>query len=170
MLIIYKQTINKKGNARVELYDTIKVEDKNSTFFYFIEVVKVASYKKPNGRPPLYYDEETLQKQIDLYFLMQDDSKKPYTHAGLAHFLGFESRQSLYDYGKKKKFSYSITRARLKIEEYIESRLYDHNGNKGAEFNLRCNYGWKEEKDEDKSDGLLLEILGAFKNAKANVE
>jgi len=122
------------------------------------------------GCHPFYDSADKMQEQIDLYFDKQDELRKPYTHSGLAYFLGFESRQSLYDYGKKKKFSYIITRAKLRLEEYAETRLFDHNGNKGAEFTLRCNYGWKEEKDDDKNDGLLLEILGAFKNAKSNVE
>ena len=117
----------------------------------------------PGGRPPLYEDADTLQKAIDEYFkehegltivknedgsIMVNDKGdiveiiKPPTMSGLAYHLGFESRQSLYDYKKNVKFSYIIKRARLRIEMFAESMLY-HGKPTGPIFHLK-NMEWSD--------------------------
>ena len=65
------------------------------------------------------------------------------TISGLAHFLGFESRQSFYDYEKKDGFSYTVKRARLFIEVHYEEMLNTGNVT-GAIFALK-NLGWLDE-------------------------
>ena len=64
------------------------------------------------------------------------------TMTGLAMYLGFESRQSLYDYGKKDGFSYPIKKALLQIENNYEKGLW---GDKvaGVVFALK-NMGWAD--------------------------
>ena len=58
------------------------------------------------------------------------------TMTGLALFLGFCSRQSMYDYEEKSQFSYTIKRARTFIECEYEKML--HNGQcTGAIFALK---------------------------------
>ncbi len=85
--------------------------------------------KKPHagGRPRKYTELEILTKNIEKYFksLKSKDglSDQPPTMAGLAIALGFESRQSLADYGKNEKFSYIIKKAKTAIELFWESRL-----------------------------------------------
>lgn len=37
----------------------------------------------------------------------------------------------------------SVNRARMRIEEYAEEQLYSREGQRGAEFNLKYNFGWK---------------------------
>jgi len=67
---------------------------------------------------------------------------EPVTITGLALFLGFESRQSIYDYEQKGDFSYIIKNARLRVEHAYEKNLY---GDKptGSIFALK-NMGWKD--------------------------
>lgn len=88
--------------------------------------------------------------------------RKPPTVSGLAYYLGFQSTQSLFDYQKEEKFSAIITRAKLRIESYLEERLMDRDGQRGAEFNLRCNYGWNDKKemnnDDDKETGVIMMV------------
>lgn len=69
------------------------------------------------------------------------------TMTGLAVFLGFESRQSLYDYAKKPRFSYSIKKALLEVEYNYEKSL---NGDKviGIIFALK-NMGWTDKTETD---------------------
>ncbi|CAD0220346.1 terminase small subunit [Chryseobacterium sp. JV274] len=72
------------------------------------------------------------------------------TMTGLAMYLGFESRQSLYDYGKKDGFSYPIKRALLEVENNYEKGLF---GDKvvGVIWGLK-NMGWTD-KTETKLTG-----------------
>jgi len=71
------------------------------------------------------------------------------------------------EYQKKPEFKDTITRAKAKIEAYAESRLYDKDGVKGAEFTLRCNFGWRDKQDINlkivEEDDKLLEALGSRK-------
>ena len=122
----------------------------------------------PGGRPLFFNPEdggvEEMQKRIDAYFdecdgeLLTDPSgkpiltkwgqqiyigKKPYTITGLALAIGFKSRQALLNYQGKEEFHDTILRAKARVEEYAESRLYDKDGSSGAQFNLKNNFkGW----------------------------
>ena len=94
------------------------------------------------GRPPHYKTPEELQVKIDEYFEYIQGEKgdpidavvdgkviqvvnwirepEPATITGLCLFLGFESRQSFHDYGERDGFSYTIKKARLRIENEYE--------------------------------------------------
>lgn len=117
------------------------------------------------GRPPKYKTKEEIQQKIDTYFkecegvpLMIDGEpvldkfgdaviigKRPLTITGLALALGFNSRQSLLNYQDKPEFMDTITRAKAKVEQYAEERLFDKDGANGAKFSLANNFeGWKE--------------------------
>lgn len=118
------------------------------------------------GRPPKFKSKEEMQELIDAYFkdcegkLVLDDEgraitdkhgnpvivgSKPLTVTGLALALGFSSRQSLLNYEGKKEFMDTITRAKARVEEYVESRLFDKDGANGAKFSLSNNFkGWNE--------------------------
>ena len=110
------------------------------------------------GRPPAYKTNEELQNKINEYFNSGVKKrvvlvgKKPNQEAielevptitGLAYYLGFESRQSFYDYEKKPEFSYTTKRARLFIEQEYEEQLQVGNVT-GAIFALK-NFGWIDE-------------------------
>ena len=68
------------------------------------------------GRPPKYTDPGTFDMMVDLYVAACDDKKEPLTIPGLALFLGFSCRQSLYEYQEKEEFTDSIKRARSLVE------------------------------------------------------
>lgn len=96
----------------------------------------------PAGRPPKYETVEELEKAIEEYF--NENPENP-TQSGLAIHLGFESRQSLFDYKGKEEFSYTIKKAFLRIDNQHEKRLYE-NANSGSIFYLK-NRGWSDSMD-----------------------
>src|SRR5690349_15911445 len=80
------------------------------------------------GRPAIYETPESLEKAVQEYFeggYLKIGSK--WTITGLAYHLGFESRQSFYDYEEKKEFSYIIKRSRLLVEMGYETNLHSNN-------------------------------------------
>lgn len=102
-------------------------------------------------RPLIFSSVDELQSKIDEYFKDPPDKKEivagngtvkipVYTICGLAYFLGFESRQSFYDYEKRIEFSYIIKKARLRIEQMYEQNLTFSNAT-GSIFALK-NMGW----------------------------
>lgn len=101
------------------------------------------------GRPLKYKTKEELEGKIEEYFAK---NKEHPTLTGLAYHLGFESRQSIYDYEERGEFSYTIKRARLFIESHYELRLY-HSSPTGAIFALK-NFGWKDSIEHDVTDEL----------------
>ena len=136
------------------------------------------------GRPPMYKTKEEIQEKIDAYF---EDCKgeivtdadgspmidkygnvvrigvRPLTITGLALALGFNSRQALLNYQGKAEFNDTITRAKAKVEQYAEERLYDKDGANGAKFSLSNNFeGWKEkqsiEADVNSEMNITIEL------------
>ena len=105
------------------------------------------------GRPLKFKTVKELQKKIDEYFAERDSKRLPYTVSGLALALD-TNRQTLLEYqgevaGREKKdpgYADTIKRAKLKCEEYAESMLYLGKNAAGPIFNLKNNYGWKDEK------------------------
>ena len=120
------------------------------------------------GRPPRYKTAEELEEKIEEYFescgpvyakdsstenvIINEKTGAPvmveYKHptmTGLALWLGFSGRKALHDYKCKKQLSNTIMRARARIEEHAEQMLYDSKTAKGAEFNLKVNFGWSAE-------------------------
>lgn len=125
----------------------------------------------PGGRPPLFETAEALEQKIEEYF----ESCKPVeylldptslispkawtpgdtiTISGLALYLGFESRQSFYDYEKHEEYSYIIKKARFRVECSYEKRL-DSKNPTGAIFALK-NMGWKDKHEVEQSGGIKL--------------
>lgn len=116
------------------------------------------------GRPAAYKTAKQLAEKINNYFnYIQGDFKevedaetqevrKVYTRypespaiTSLAFWLGFESRQSFYDYEKKKGFTYTVKKARLAIESFYEQNLMGKNVT-GAIFALK-NFGWADKQE-----------------------
>ena len=89
---------------------------------------------------------------------------KPPTVTGLALALGFTSRQALLNYQAKAEFVDTITRAKTRIEQYAEERLFDKDGANGAKFSLANNFeGWKEkqqiEADVNSDVNINIELI-----------
>lgn len=116
------------------------------------------------GKPAFYKNKTDLQNKIDEYFQNCPDKRilsnfdknsgefvtmelATPTITGLAYYLGFENRQSFYDYENKPEFSYTIKRARLRIENEYEKQLYCDKCT-GAIFALK-NLGWKDKVENE---------------------
>jgi hypothetical protein len=104
--------------------------------------------KRPAHRPPFYDDPEVMQSKIEEYF----QTAKTVTITGLCLHLGFESRQSFYDYEVKSEFAYTVKRARLMVENAYEKRLSDTTPT-GAIFALK-NMGWKDKHETELSGNV----------------
>lgn len=94
------------------------------------------------GRPKVYETPELMAQAIDLYLATCEAEKKAPTVTRMALALGFESRQSFYDYEEKPEFSYIIKTARLYVEAGYEDGLRENNCT-GSIFALK-NMGWKD--------------------------
>lgn len=137
------------------------------------------------GRPPVFSTPEEMISKVEEYFLYiqgetkevelpkekpEDETKyekvvirypEPPTITGVALFLGFESRQSFYDYEKRPEFSYIVKKARLIVENGYEKRLGNQSPT-GAIFALK-NMGWKDKvetgiTDKDGNDVTIFQI------------
>lgn len=131
----------------------------------------------PGGRPPKYETPEQMQDVIAKYWeecrphpevrWVEDEYRRkdgtktwrlvkrrvlsnpvPPTMAGLARRLGM-SRQALMDYKAKDGFLDTIKEARAVIEEYNEQRLLNGQNVAGAIFNLKVNFDYHENKEEN---------------------
>lgn len=114
------------------------------------------------GRPRLYKCVEDMQKDIDNYFEGKFENvtdelgntrrvqTRPFTMSGLANALDM-SRQSLLNYKNRDEYFDTITRARRKVEEYAEERLYDRDGVNGAKFNLVNNFDWRNKSNSEEA-------------------
>lgn len=116
------------------------------------------------GRPPKYKTVEELQAKIDEYFagctveFAKDQSgglvfnqkgdpvvirRNNPTVTGLALHLGFTSRQALLNYQAKKDFVDAVSRAKLRIENFIEQATIDPTIRPQGPIFLLYNFGWK---------------------------
>lgn len=94
--------------------------------------------------------------------------KKPLTVTGLALALGMRSRQTLLNYQHKDDdFSKIIENAKLRIENFAEEQLYDSGSFKGAQFNLRNNYGWREELSVNSDINMNADIKHSIDGLKS---
>lgn len=108
-----------------------------------------------SGRPPIFESNKELEDKCISYFNHCEEEKIKATITGLALYLGFESRQSIYDYKDNKEFSYTIKRACLAVEN-----SYELNGTPIDIFALK-NMGW-EDKHETKLSGEVKTTPPSF--------
>lgn len=134
------------------------------------------------GRKPTFTSAEEMQEKIDAYFascereLLRDADGnpvlnkngepvyvggRPMTIQGLALALGFTSRQSLLNYKAKREFVDTVTRARLRVEQYAAERLFDRDAQRGAQFTLAYGFGYARDTEDGKNretQGVKIEI------------
>ena len=132
------------------------------------------------GRKPTFASAEEMQEKIDAYFescepkLLCDRNGdpmlnkngepvyyggRPLTIQGLAFALGFNSRQSLLNYKAKKEFVDTVTRARLRVEQYAAEQLFDRDAQRGAQFTLAYGFDYcRESESKDKEGGVRLTL------------
>ena len=84
--------------------------------------------------------------------------------------MGFTTRQGLLNYQGKKEFLDTITRAKAKVEQYTEERLFDRDGTNGAQFSLRNNFkGWNGI-EEKKLEIELFKLESQLKDSISDAE
>lgn len=105
--------------------------------------------KHPGGRPPRFETPDQLKAACDEYVASNPGKM---TITGLAMWLGFCDRQSLYDYEKKPKFTCTIKEARLAVENDYELSLRSASVT-GAIFALK-NMGWSDKQQIEHSGEL----------------
>lgn len=107
------------------------------------------------SRRPRYGDE---QVQV---FRKVLTAQVPYTTTGLAMALD-TSRKVLLDYGEGKydtideKFSYTVKKAKDKVEQYAELYLFNGKNTAGAIFNLKNNHAWKDRSEVDETSQVTV--------------
>lgn len=108
-----------------------------------------------SGRPPIYSDDEKGLKELTEkcveYFANAKENSEKATITGLALYLGFSARKTLYEYADKKVFGNLIKRAMLAVEN-----SYETNGTAFDIFALK-NMGWKD-KTEVENTNTNIEI------------
>lgn len=100
-----------------------------------------------NGCPPIFASPQEMQDKIMQYFAYCEDNKENLKITGLCLFIGFESRQSFYDYESRQDFSYTVKRARMVIESHYEEGLNTFKYG-GSVFALK-NMGWKDQQEQN---------------------
>ena len=104
------------------------------------------------GRPPKWTTPEMLQKDIDKYFEECKKTGEPLTIALDTY------RQTLMNYEEKDEFFDTIKKAKQKIENFAEKKLYDKDvPTTGVIFNLKNNYGWVDRQEVDSKVNLSYE-------------
>jgi len=109
------------------------------------------------GRPRMYETPEEMQIEIDAYFNQIDESNPP-TLTGLALFLGYMDRHSLYEGEKRPEFSNTIKRARARLNAFAEQQLMARDKPTGAIFWLK-NSGWSDKREVEHSGSIDIKNL-----------
>lgn len=104
------------------------------------------------GRPLKFESVEQLEDKISIYLDDCMEKKRPLTVTGLALALD-TTRETLLDYEEKDEFSYTVKRAKLIIQNYVEEYLFNGKNVAGAIFNLVNNYGWTNKSQTDVTSG-----------------
>lgn len=108
-----------------------------------------------------YKTQEQLQEGIDKYFKDCDENNKPYTMSGLAYSLDID-RRTLINYAERDLFFTQIKKAKQKVQAQLEENALMGKGNAVFTiFNLKNNYGWKDniEVTDNKELNKVEELL-----------
>lgn len=112
------------------------------------------------GRPLKFPSVEWLEDKVEEYFesddahiIMEDVRMPAPTMSGLALYLGMD-RKTLYNYSKKAQFFPTIKKAKARVEQYLEKRLYG-NSVTGTIFSLKNNFDWA---DKTESTNTNVEV------------
>lgn len=129
------------------------------------------------GQPPLFKTAAQLQAKVDEYFeyikgefvdLSDIDPDnltpvkwirhpEPASIVALALYLGFCSRQSLFDYEQRPQYSYVIKKARARVEAAYEKNLSGQTPT-GSIFALK-NMGWRDKTETEHSGTVAVKQI-----------
>lgn len=137
----------KNNVGRPPMFKTVKeLEKKIAEYFDYIKEEKVFKEKLSKSDYLLNYKTIYDGKELKGYIVTTKEAKPP-TVTGLALYLGFSTRQSMYDYKEKEKFTYTIKRACVAIENHYEQGL-NNPASSGFIFALK-NMGWSDKQEID---------------------
>jgi hypothetical protein len=99
------------------------------------------------GRPPIYNSVEEIIPLLEKWEERVANGEEVPTITGLTLALGFNSKDTLYNYSKNDEFSYPIKKAILIVENGYENALKLNNAT-GSIFALK-NMGWVDKMHND---------------------
>ena len=114
------------------------------------------------GRPRKFQSVEELQAGITAYFDTEAAAGRPFTMAGLARALDC-STSTLRNYENERApqfigsqgFIDAVKKARQRVEEWTEARLYAKGHPAGPIFSLKNNFGWKDVQEVEHTHTLI---------------
>lgn len=129
--------------------------------------------KNLGGRPPIVDPEDEIalkdfERRIEKYFrdcdkswrytgdkdnLKKVSAPRPYTMSGLAYALEMD-RGTLLRYGKDERFYSTVKKARDRVHQFQEEKLFNRDSATGAIFALKNNFaedGWRDKTEVEKS-------------------
>ena len=115
----------------------------------------------PAGRPLKFDSAHQINSIADNYFAECVEKEEPITITGLCIALGFTSRKVLMEYEDGKydsydpEFSNSVKCAKMRCEQYAESKIFSLKNPAGAIFALK-NYGWTDKQEVEHSGSLNI--------------
>lgn len=115
-----------------------------------------------------YKTQAQLKKGIDAYFKNCDATNKPYTMSGLALALGLD-RKTLVNYSERDLFSTQIKEAKDRVQAQLEENALSGKGNATFTiFNLKNNYGWKDNIEVDNNAQGKITIVNSLPKDNEN--
>jgi hypothetical protein len=99
--------------------------------------------KKEVIRPPKRGETPNYEEERKMKYITEEE---PLSITGLANFLDVH-RETILNYSKKEEFFDTLTRAKGLIHAYAESSLWKVKSVNGIIFNLKNNWGWKDQSE-----------------------
>ena len=132
------------------------------------------------GKPRKYKTKEELEAKIDEYFnqcepeYAKDEeceiivtkqgpiikNLNAPSLTGLALYLGYASRQSIYDNENIEEYSYTIKRSKMKVEEWLYQHSVDGTMPPAVGIFLLKNFGWTDKQEIEHSGGVTVNVDG----------
>jgi len=114
----------------------------------------------PGGRPRQYESVSDLEEVIEAYFGRAESEGRHPTITGLCLALSL-TREGLLTYQGRDEFADTIKRAKQFVELEVEETLMSGKATAGAIFNLKNNFGWKDEHKQTVSgpDGQPVAVI-----------
>lgn len=100
------------------------------------------------SKPFKFSSAQMMKAQAEVYFKQCDIDEEPYLITGLALALD-TTRKTLLDYKEKDEYRDVIKWMRLKCENWAEKHLFSGKNPAGVIFNMKNNYGWKNQDSVD---------------------
>lgn len=145
-------SVGNEGGRPALFKDPALLEEKTLEYFEYIK----GEYEVKEGERTIESGKGEDYRKITETYEYKFWIREPQTPSitGLAIFLGFESRQSMYDYLAKPEFSYFIKKALLHVENTYEKGLWNDKV-VGPVFALK-NMGWTDKQEVDQKTDLSI--------------